>query len=403
MVIVIVVVVAVVVLVATGRGGELSVERNDYLELDLGPVSATDVALLRPPMALWGYNMQATDEAMDRIAASIRDRDVRIVALEQLVTDLSQGAGRAAAQQPVRGRRGTVGRRSTPRRRRRSSRMTDAPSRAPAAPAAAMAATAAGEGAVAGPDGRLRCPWGLSAPDYVAYHDIEWGRPVRGDQAIFERLCLEAFQSGLSWLTILRKRENFRKAFAGFDIEAVAAFADDDVARLLADAGIVRNRAKINAAITNARAALELKEGLSDLFWGYADAASAPGAAHRWPTSRRRRPRPRRWPRSCASAASSSPARSPSTPPCRPAAWSTTTWRRVSPVRTTILIHNQYTPRNRARACNNTPHGPGRTRHRRAVRAAAAGAGLRRRAQRGTARCSPTCASRSTPSCGART
>jgi hypothetical protein len=86
----VVVVVAGVVLIARGRGGELSVERNDYLELELGPVSATDIALLRPPMALWGYNMQATDEAMDRIAASIRDRDVRIVALEQLVTDLSR-------------------------------------------------------------------------------------------------------------------------------------------------------------------------------------------------------------------------------------------------------------------------------------------------------------------------
>ena len=129
------------------------------------------------------------------------------------------------------------------------------------------------KGPVAGPDGRLRCPWGLSSPEYVAYHDDEWGRPVRGDQAIFERLCLEAFQSGLSWLTILRKRENFRKAFAGFDIPAVAAFTDADVARLLADAGIVRNRAKVNAAITNARAALEVKEGLSDLVWSYAETA----------------------------------------------------------------------------------------------------------------------------------
>ena len=126
-------------------------------------------------------------------------------------------------------------------------------------------------GPVPGPDGKLRCPWGLSTPDYVAYHDEEWGRPVHGDQAIFERLCLEAFQSGLSWLTILRKRDNFRKAFAGFDIRAVAAFDDADVARLLADAGIVRNRAKINAAIANARAALELPEGLSDLLWSYAE------------------------------------------------------------------------------------------------------------------------------------
>ena len=126
-------------------------------------------------------------------------------------------------------------------------------------------------GAQPGPDGGLRCPWGLSAPEYLAYHDEEWGRPVRGDQAIFERLCLEAFQSGLSWLTILRKRENFRKAFARFDIEAVARFGEADVERLMGDAGIVRNRAKINAAITNARAALELPAGLSDLVWAYAE------------------------------------------------------------------------------------------------------------------------------------
>jgi DNA-3-methyladenine glycosylase I len=125
-------------------------------------------------------------------------------------------------------------------------------------------------GAVPGPDGRLRCPWGLSAPDYVAYHDEEWGRPVRGDTAIFERLCLEAFQSGLSWLTILRKRENFRAAFAGFDAAAIAAFGDQDVARLMADQGIVRNRAKINAVLVNARAALDLPDGLTELVWKYA-------------------------------------------------------------------------------------------------------------------------------------
>jgi DNA-3-methyladenine glycosylase I len=131
---------------------------------------------------------------------------------------------------------------------------------------------------VPGPDGRPRCPWGLSAPEYLAYHDGEWGRPVRGDQAIFERLSLEGFQSGLSWLTILRKRENFRKAFAGFDLAAVAAFGPDDVARLLADPGIVRNRAKVNAVITNARAALTLPSGLSDLVWSFADADPAPPA-----------------------------------------------------------------------------------------------------------------------------
>lgn len=131
-------------------------------------------------------------------------------------------------------------------------------------------------GSEAAPDGGLRCPWGLSTEDYLAYHDTEWGRPVRGDQFIFERLSLEAFQSGLSWLTILRKRENFRKAFGGFDIAAVAAFGPGDVRRLMSDAGIVRNRAKINAVIANARAALELPTGLSDLVWSYADADARP-------------------------------------------------------------------------------------------------------------------------------
>jgi DNA-3-methyladenine glycosylase I len=123
----------------------------------------------------------------------------------------------------------------------------------------------------AGPDGLLRCPWSLSAPEYLAYHDEEWGRPVRDDAGMFERLCLEAFQSGLSWLTILRKRENFRLAFRGFDIEAVAGFGPDDIARLLADPGIVRNRAKIEAAIANAQATLRLPTGLADLVWQYAD------------------------------------------------------------------------------------------------------------------------------------
>jgi DNA-3-methyladenine glycosylase I len=131
-------------------------------------------------------------------------------------------------------------------------------------------------GAVPGPDGKLRCPWGVSTPEYVVYHDEEWGRPLRGDVPIFERLCLEGFQSGLSWLTILRKRENFRAAFGGFDLATVAAFGDADVARLLADAGIVRNRAKINATIGNARAALDLPGGISALVWSY---AGEPGPA----------------------------------------------------------------------------------------------------------------------------
>jgi DNA-3-methyladenine glycosylase I len=123
---------------------------------------------------------------------------------------------------------------------------------------------------VPGPDGLLRCPWALSSPEYVGYHDDEWGRPVRDDAGLFERLCLEAFQSGLSWLTILRKRENFRVAFRGFDIATVAAFGPADVERLLADPGIVRNRAKIEAAVANARAALELPDGLAALVWRYA-------------------------------------------------------------------------------------------------------------------------------------
>ena len=135
---------------------------------------------------------------------------------------------------------------------------------------------AASTGAAAGADGRLRCPWAIGAAELLPYHDEEWGQPVRDDRQLFEKLSLEAFQSGLSWLTILRKRENFRAAFAGFDPAAVAKFGDDDVQRLLADAGIVRNRAKINAAIANARAALELKDGLSDLFWSHADAAAGP-------------------------------------------------------------------------------------------------------------------------------
>ena len=125
-------------------------------------------------------------------------------------------------------------------------------------------------GLVAGPDGRLRCAWGVSTPDYVSYHDTEWGQPVRTDDGLYERMTLEAFQSGLSWLTILRKRPAFRTAFGNFKIKKVAGFGDTDVARLMADAGIVRNRAKIDAAIANARAALELPDGLAALLWSFA-------------------------------------------------------------------------------------------------------------------------------------
>ncbi|MCX5142706.1 DNA-3-methyladenine glycosylase I [Streptomyces sp. NBC_00338] len=133
-------------------------------------------------------------------------------------------------------------------------------------------------GAEAAADGRLRCPWGLSTEDYLAYHDTEWGRPVHGDDALFERLCLEAFQSGLSWLTILRRREGFRSAFAGFDISAVAKFTDTDRERLLADAGIIRNRAKIDATLANAKVLDGWRTGeLDELIWSYApDPATRP-------------------------------------------------------------------------------------------------------------------------------
>ena len=118
---------------------------------------------------------------------------------------------------------------------------------------------------------RPRGDWATSAPDYVEYHDVEWGTPLHGDAALFERLSLEAFQSGLSWLIILRKRPGFRRAFRDFDIAAVAAFDDADRARLLADAGIVRNRAKIDATIANARVIRDhVPEGLDALLWSFA-------------------------------------------------------------------------------------------------------------------------------------
>lgn len=125
---------------------------------------------------------------------------------------------------------------------------------------------------VPGPDGKPRCPWCAAAPEFFHYHDTEWGFPVADDRRLFEKLCLEGFQSGLSWRTILAKRENFRAAFAGFDIQRVARFDHHDVERLLADSGIVRHRGKIEAAIHNARMAAELtrREGsLAAFFWRY--------------------------------------------------------------------------------------------------------------------------------------
>lgn len=122
-------------------------------------------------------------------------------------------------------------------------------------------------GAVVGDDGLGRCPWGDAPPEYRDYHDTEWGRPVTGEHALFERVSLEAFQSGLSWLVVLRKREGFRAAFVEFDPEVVAGYDEADVARLLGDAGIVRNGAKIRATVANARAVLALRDagGLGQL------------------------------------------------------------------------------------------------------------------------------------------
>ncbi len=129
---------------------------------------------------------------------------------------------------------------------------------------------------VIGPDGQPRCGWATSAPEYVEYHDNEWGKEIRDDHGLFERMTLEGFQSGLSWITILRKRENFRAAFAHFDPTVIAKYGADDFERLMADPGIVRNRLKINATISNARALLELDEGeFTELLWSFQPAERA--------------------------------------------------------------------------------------------------------------------------------
>jgi DNA-3-methyladenine glycosylase I len=131
----------------------------------------------------------------------------------------------------------------------------------------------AGSGLLEGRDGVTRCGWCGDDPLYVSYHDREWGRPLHGDRALFELLTLEAFQSGLAWITILRKRDRFRAAFEGFDPERVAGYGEADRARLLADAGIVRNRAKVDATIANARAVLAMAEAgtsLDEVLWAHA-------------------------------------------------------------------------------------------------------------------------------------
>ena len=141
-----------------------------------------------------------------------------------------------------------------------------------------------GAAALTGSDGRVRCWWPGDDAAYIAYHDDEWGRPVTDDDRLFEKLCLEGFQSGLSWLTILRKRDNFRSAFAGFRIAAVAAFGPEDVERLVGDAGIVRHRGKIVSAVNNAGRAAELIEEFDSLaayLWDWAPEPARPA-----PTSR---------------------------------------------------------------------------------------------------------------------
>jgi DNA-3-methyladenine glycosylase I len=186
------------------------------------------------------------------------------------------------------------------------------------------------KGLLRGEDGQLRCWWHGNKPDYLVYHDAEWGRPMADDRRLFEKICLEGFQSGLSWLTILRKRENFRAAFAGFDVDRVAEFGEEDIARLLADAGIVRHRGKIVSTINNAARARELRDEFGSLaayFWRH-----EPGAAERparcdhaslSALARRRRQRPCR--RISRSAAGVSSVRQRSMPSCRRWGWSTTT------------------------------------------------------------------------------
>jgi DNA-3-methyladenine glycosylase I len=134
------------------------------------------------------------------------------------------------------------------------------------------------DGLVAGDDRRLRCWWGATSPDYAAYHDQEWGRPSADDKRLFEKICLEGFQAGLSWLTILRKRDAFRRAFAGFDVARISRFTARDVDRLLGDVSIVRHRGKIESTINNARRATELQDeygSLARYFWSFEPAAAS--------------------------------------------------------------------------------------------------------------------------------
>ena len=144
------------------------------------------------------------------------------------------------------------------------------------------------DGLVVDPSGTARCHWCGTDPLYVDYHDREWGRPVHDNDRLFEKICLEGFQSGLAWITVLRKRENFRAAFRGFGIDAVAAMGERDVSRLLGDAGIIRHRGKIEATINNARCAAEMLEAGTDLaahIWSFAPRADLGREGTEWPVT----------------------------------------------------------------------------------------------------------------------
>ncbi len=256
-------------------------------------LSADDVAAVRLPVALRGYRFQETDVLLDRLAEELSARDEEIARLRgRHGAALDDDAERWAAPEHPAALRGEA------------ADVEQAPSDPALDPGAddpaddAAADDAAADDAMAdepdnvaeepdpdvsatvsSDDDRPRCIWAQSTPDYIAYHDEEWGTPLHGDRSLFERLSLEAFQSGLSWLIILRKRPAFRAGFADFDIDAVAGFDDDDVERLLADPGIVRNRAKIVATIANARAVRDaVPEGLDALLWSFAPEHHEPPA-----------------------------------------------------------------------------------------------------------------------------
>ena len=184
--------------------------------------------------------------------------------------------------------------------------------------------------AILHPDGRYRCPWPKQDPLYVAYHDDEWGVPERDDRALFEKLVLDGFQAGLSWITILRKRDNFRRAFDGFAPEVIAGYGKRKVTALMNDAGIVRNRAKIEGTIQSARGYLDVMEkgpGFSTLLWNFVDGeAAGEPPPRRLPRCRPRRRCPAPSPRNSRRAASSSSGRPSSMPSCRRSAWSTIIW-----------------------------------------------------------------------------